>query len=42
MTSQGLEINRLIERCLKESRPIDVESLCMVAGEKVKMYIYIH
>ncbi|XP_002160444.3 exosome complex component RRP45 isoform X1 [Hydra vulgaris] len=35
MTSQGLEINRLIERCIKESRCIDVESLCLIAGEKV-------
>ena len=35
MSEYGVEINRLIERCLKESRPIDVESLCIVAGEKV-------
>jgi len=34
-TDNGVEINRLVERCLKESRPIDVESLCLVAGEKV-------
>ncbi|XP_052793294.1 exosome complex component RRP45-like isoform X3 [Mya arenaria] len=31
----GVEINRLLERCLKESRCIDTESLCIVAGEKV-------
>jgi len=35
MTDHGVEVNRLIERCLKESQPIDVESLCIVAGEKV-------
>lgn len=35
MGDYGVEINRLVERCLKESRPIDVESLCIVAGEKV-------
>ncbi|XP_057312809.1 exosome complex component RRP45-like isoform X3 [Hydractinia symbiolongicarpus] len=35
MSNQGVEVNRLIERCLKESRPIDIESLCLVAGEKV-------
>ncbi|KAH3830630.1 exosome complex component RRP45-like [Dreissena polymorpha] len=31
----GVEINRLLERCLKESRCIDTESLCIVTGEKV-------
>ncbi|XP_064608448.1 exosome complex component RRP45-like isoform X2 [Liolophura sinensis] len=31
----GVELNRLLERCLKESRCIDTESLCIVAGEKV-------
>ncbi|XP_066927297.1 exosome complex component RRP45-like isoform X2 [Clytia hemisphaerica] len=35
MTSEGVEINRLIDRVLKESRPIDTESLCVLAGEKV-------
>jgi len=35
MSDYGMEINRLVERCLKESRPIDVESLCIVAGERV-------
>eukprot|EP00794_Sanderia_malayensis_P006963 gene6964-7748_t len=29
------EMNRFIERCLRESRPIDLESLCILAGEKV-------
>ncbi|KFZ49191.1 Exosome complex component RRP45, partial [Podiceps cristatus] len=28
-------LNRLIERCLRNSRCIDTESLCVVAGEKV-------
>lgn len=28
-------VNRLMERCLKESRCLDTESLCIVAGEKV-------
>ena len=36
-----MEVNRLVERCLKESRPIDVESLCLVAGEKVFMLLLI-
>lgn len=31
----SVEINRLLERCLKEAKAIDVESLCLIAGEKV-------
>ena len=31
----GIEINRLLERCLKESRCLDTESLCIVSGERV-------
>lgn len=31
----GVEINRLLERCLKESRCLDSESLCIISGEKV-------
>ncbi|XP_067662910.1 exosome complex component RRP45-like [Haliotis asinina] len=31
----GVELTRLLERCLKESRCVDTESLCIVAGEKV-------
>ncbi|XP_041359365.1 exosome complex component RRP45-like [Gigantopelta aegis] len=31
----GVELTRLLERCLKESRCIDTESLCIVAGQKV-------
>ena len=28
-------INRLIEKCLKESKCVDLESLCIVADKKV-------
>lgn len=35
MTEFGTELNRFMERCYVESRAIDVESLCIVAGEKV-------
>jgi len=35
MTDEGVEINRTIERCLKESRCLDLESLCIIAEEKV-------
>ncbi|XP_060083983.1 exosome complex component RRP45-like [Ylistrum balloti] len=31
----SVEINRLLERCLKESRCVDMESLCIISGEKV-------
>ncbi|KAL3880439.1 hypothetical protein ACJMK2_032676 [Sinanodonta woodiana] len=31
----GVELNRLLERCLKESRCVDTESLCIATGEKV-------
>ena len=29
------EVARMLERCLKESRAVDTESLCIIAGEKV-------
>ena len=31
----GTELNRLVERCLKESKSVDVESLCIIRGEMV-------
>ena len=31
----GVEVNRLLERCLRESRCLDMESLCISAGIKV-------
>ncbi|KAK7097276.1 exosome complex component RRP45-like [Littorina saxatilis] len=34
-TEESVELNRLMERCLKESRCVDLESLCIVVGEKV-------
>lgn len=34
-TEEGVELSRLLERCLKESRCVDLESLCIAAGEKV-------
>lgn len=30
-----MKLNRLLERCLRNSKCIDTESLCVVAGEKV-------
>lgn len=35
-SAQGTEVSRTLERCLKESRAIDTESLCIIAGEKVR------
>ena len=34
-TEFSTELNRFMERCFVESRALDVESLCIVAGEKV-------
>ncbi|XP_013408376.1 exosome complex component RRP45 [Lingula anatina] len=35
LSEYGVELNRLLERCIKDSRCIDTESLCIIAGEKV-------
>ncbi|XP_035826075.1 exosome complex component RRP45 [Aplysia californica] len=34
-SEESVELSRLMERCLKESRCVDLESLCIVSGEKV-------
>ncbi|KAG8221851.1 hypothetical protein J437_LFUL003227 [Ladona fulva] len=34
-TDAAVQCNRLLEKCLKESRCVDLESLCIVADEKV-------
>lgn len=34
-TEFNVELNRFMERFYVESRAVDVESLCIVAGEKV-------
>lgn len=31
----GVEVGRLLERCIRDSRCVDLESLCIVSGEKV-------
>ncbi|KAJ4452027.1 exosome complex component RRP45 [Periplaneta americana] len=31
----GVQLNRLLEKCIKDSRCVDLESLCIVAEEKV-------
>ena len=35
----GVEVTRLLERCIKESRCVDTESLCIMAGVKVNTFI---
>ncbi|XP_025087154.1 exosome complex component RRP45-like isoform X2 [Pomacea canaliculata] len=35
LTEEGVELSRLLERCLKESHCVDLESLCIIAGAKV-------
>ncbi len=32
---ENIELTRIIERCLRESRVIETEGLCIIAGEKV-------
>mmetsp|Transcript_10791 Transcript_10791/g.27787 ORF Transcript_10791/g.27787 Transcript_10791/m.27787 type:complete len:355 (+) Transcript_10791:333-1397(+) len=34
-SAAGVEVQRIVERTLKESRAVETESLCIVAGEKV-------
>ena len=34
-SSYATEITRILERCIKESRAVDTETLCIIAGEKV-------
>lgn len=31
---QGIEVNRLVERCIKDSRCVDLESLCILVEEQ--------
>ncbi|XP_030836167.1 exosome complex component RRP45 [Strongylocentrotus purpuratus] len=43
LSDYGIELNRLLERTVKDSRAVDVESLCIVAGEKVwKIRLDVH
>jgi len=35
MSEQGVELNRLLERCIKDSRCLDLESLCILAEKLV-------
>ena len=41
MSEYGVELNRSLERFFVESRAIDLESLCIVAGEKVRAKAYL-
>jgi hypothetical protein len=34
----AVQLNRLLEKCIKDSRCVDLESLCIVAEEKVCIY----
>lgn len=33
----SIQVNRLLEKCLKESKCVDLEALCIVADEKVRL-----
>lgn len=41
LSPMATQVARMLERCLKESRAVDTESLCIIAGEKVKGNKYI-
>ena len=34
-SSLSVEVGRVLERCQKEARAVDTESLCIIAGQKV-------
>ena len=35
----AIEIDQVLDRCYKQSRAVDTESLCIVAGEKVEYFL---
>ena len=35
----AVQLNRLLEKCIKDSRCVDLESLCIVAEEKVYILV---
>lgn len=42
-TDTSIQLNRLLEKCLKDSKAVDLESLCIKLNEKVcNVYIYTH
>jgi exosome complex component RRP45 len=40
MTATGIELGRVVERGLRQSRAIDTEALCIVSGEKVFLLLF--
>lgn len=40
-TEACVVVNRVLEKCIRESKCIDLESLCIIAEEKVK-YNFLH
>lgn len=40
-SSVATVITRTLERCVKESRAVDTESLCIIAGQKVTLCHYV-
>ena len=35
----SVQVNRLLEKCLRESKCVDLEALCIVAEEKVRFLL---
>lgn len=43
LSEYGIEVNRILERCLFDAKAVDLESLCIVSGEKVWcIQVYVH
>lgn len=37
----SVQVNRLLEKCLKESKCVDLEALCIVSDEKVSLFLLV-
>lgn len=38
----GVQMNRILERCIKECKCVDLESLCVIAEKQVCAKIALH
>jgi exosome complex component RRP45 len=37
----SVHVNRFLEKCIKDSRCVDLEALCIVSEEKVIIFIFV-
>lgn len=38
----SVQLNRVLEKCIKDSKAVDLESLCIKVNEKVRSILGIH